>query len=95
MVYLVERLLRRHIDQQPKKDRVLPLIMPLVFYSGTRSATSFKPDIMDCFAQPELARHYFMQPFNLVSMTDTPDDEIMQGKFTSAIERKRQLIDGL
>ena len=80
------QIMRRHIDQQPKKGRALPLIMPLVFYTGTRSADGFKRDIMDCFFQPELARHYFMQPFNLVSMTDTPDDEIMKGKLTSAIE---------
>lgn len=80
------QIMRRHIDQQPKKGRALPLIMPLVFYTGTRSADGFKRDIMDCFSQPELARHYFMQPFNLVSMTDTPDDEIMQGKLTAAIE---------
>ena len=87
MEYMTQ-IMRRHIDQQKhsKQPQQLPLIMPLVFYSGTQSASGFKRDIMDCFAQPELARHYFMQPFTLVSMTDTSDDEILQGKLTAAIE---------
>ena len=85
--YMVQ-IMRRHIDKQShqKQPETLPLILPLVFYSGTKPADGFKRDIMDRFAQPELARHYFMQPFTLISMRDTPDDEIMKGKLTAAVE---------
>lgn len=58
------QIMRRHLDKQAhdKKPETLPLVMPVVFYSGTRSADGFKRDIIKFFAK-KCHCSYYSSPF--------------------------------
>lgn len=81
--YMVQ-IMQQHLDSHG--TRKLPLILPVVYYVGHQSANKFVTDIMDCFENPELARHYFLQPFTLVNLQKMSDDELMKDKALAGLE---------
>ena len=57
------------------KGKPLPVIVPILFYTGAKSPYPYSLNFFDCFADPPLARETFLE-INLVDIGSTPDDEI-------------------
>lgn len=81
--YMVN-IMQHHLNT--KKTKKLPLVLPVVYYVGNSPSGKFVPDIMDCFENPALARHYFLQPFTLVDLQKMSDDELMKDKALAGLE---------
>ena len=81
MVNIMEHHLKKH------KTKTLPLVFPMVYYTGARKATQFVPDMMDLFEQPELAKAHFLKPFTLIDLQRLSDDELLKDKALAGIYR--------
>ncbi|WP_312948632.1 Rpn family recombination-promoting nuclease/putative transposase [Superficieibacter sp.] len=75
--------MQRHLDKGYKK---LPLVIPMLFYHGSVSPYPHAMCWLDDFADPTLARQIYTQPFALVDITVTPDDNIMQHRRVALLE---------
>lgn len=77
------------MDQHLKttKGTQLPLIYPMVFYTG-KTSYSYSTDIFDLFepVSQELARDIFMQPFELIEINQIPDEEMKQRVWLGILE---------
>ena len=79
------RALERHRAQHPK-DKELPLIVPLIFYTG-REAYSYSTDFFNLFGDhQELARKLLLGTYHLVPLHDIPDEDIYQHKWVGLLE---------
>jgi len=77
-------LMSRHRKQYP--DRALPLVYPLLMYTGQQAWTAPK-DIYGLFGTEEtLARALFLKPYQLIDVCRTPDKILRQHKFSGLIE---------
>ncbi len=65
--------MQQHLDKGHKQ---LPVVMPLLFYHGTRKGYPYKNDWLACFADSGLAREIYNRPFPVIDVTTMPDDEI-------------------
>ena len=63
----------------------LPLVLPLQFYAGERTPYPYSNNWFDCFAQPELAKQIYSQPFPLIDITTMKDEDIKQHHRLSAL----------
>ena len=66
--------MQRHLDSGHKR---LPLVIPVLFYSGKRSPYPYTTRWLDEFDDPALAKTLYCGEFPLVDVTVIPDDEIM------------------
>src|SRR5471030_1196224 len=80
--YCLEAM-QQHLDQGHKQ---LPVVIPLLFYHGRTSPYPYTTYWLDCFADPELAKSVYTQPFPLIDITTTPDDEIMAHRRVAVLE---------
>lgn len=64
--------MQRHLEAGHKK---LPLVIPMLFYTGKRSPYPYSTRWLDEFANPELAGKLYSAAFPLVDVTIIPDDE--------------------
>ena len=53
----------------------LPVVIPLILYSGPHSPYPFSTDLFECFADPELARKTLLQP-KLIDLSIIPDADL-------------------
>ena len=74
--------MQRHLDAGHKK---LPLVIPVLFYTGKRSPYPYSTRWLDEFGDPELAGRLYSSPFPLVDVTVIPDDEIMNHRSMAAL----------
>lgn len=86
--YMAFRLMRyavaamqRHIDAGHKK---LPLVIPVLFYTGRRSPYPYSTDWLQEFDDPALAGRLYGGPFPLVDVTVIPDEEIINHRSMAA-----------
>lgn len=72
-------IMKEHIRAQENngEKQTLPLVLPLLYHTGKR-AYNKSPDIIDAFAQPDLAREHFLKPFKLIDLSQISDEEIHQ-----------------
>ena len=77
-------VMQRHIEHD--KRRPLPLVIPMLFYHGSRSPYPWSLCWLDEFADPTTARKLYNAAFPLVDITITPDDEIMQHRRIAILE---------
>lgn len=75
--------MQRHLDAGYK---TLPLVVPMLFYHGTRSPYPFSLCWLDEFVDPSAARHLYAAAFPLVDVTVIPDDDIMQHRRVALLE---------
>jgi len=81
--YIVE-IMREELEKNPRKN--LPLVIPLVFYSG-KSAYRHSTDIFTLFGELEpLARQFFLKPFHLIDVGRIPDEKLKQHEWASLME---------
>lgn len=74
--------MQRHLDAGHKK---LPLVIPVLFYTGKRSPYPYSIRWLDGFADPVLAGKLYSDGFPLVDVTVIPDDEIMTHRSMAAL----------
>jgi recombination-promoting nuclease RpnB len=74
--------MQRHLDSGHKK---LPLVIPVLFYTGKRSPYPFSTRWLDEFDDPQLAGTLYSSAFPLVDVTVIPDDDIMNHRSMAAL----------
>ncbi|MDI9223616.1 Rpn family recombination-promoting nuclease/putative transposase [Serratia sp. PF2-63] len=74
--------MQRHLDAGHKK---LPLVIPVLFYTGKRSPYPYSTDWLQAFDDPALAGRLYSAPFPLVDVTVIPDEEIMHHRSMAAL----------
>ncbi|ERC62144.1 hypothetical protein ECBD561099_5248 [Escherichia coli Bd5610_99] len=77
-------VMQRHIEHD--KRRPLPLVIPMLFYHGSRSPYPWSLCWLDEFADPTTARKLYNAAFPLVDITVVPDDEIVQHRRVALLE---------
>ena len=75
--------MQRHLEAGHKK---LPLVIPVLFYTGKRSPYPYSIRWLDEFDDPETARQLYGSAFPLVDITVVSDDEIMQHRRMALLE---------
>lgn len=71
-----------HLDAGYKK---LPLVIPVVFYTGNCSPYPYSVCWLDEFNDPKLAKKFYSGNFPLVDITVIPDKEIMKHRRMAAL----------
>ena len=71
-------IIQMHLDKYPKDIDRIPLVIPVVFYTGKTSPYPYKTDIADMFADKELYLKNPLGSFKLADMSVTEDSEILQ-----------------
>ncbi|MGX5057135.1 Rpn family recombination-promoting nuclease/putative transposase [Enterobacter asburiae] len=74
--------MQRHLDAGHKK---LPLVIPVLFYTGKRSPYPYSTRWLDGFDNPDLAGRLYSGDFPLVDVTVIPDEEIMTHRSMAAL----------
>lgn len=74
--------MQRHLEAGHKK---LPLVIPMLFYTGKRSPYPYSTRWLNEFANPELAGKLYSAAFPLVDVTVIPDDEIAGHRSMAAL----------
>lgn len=87
--YMAFRLMRyaiaamqRHLDAG---NKILPLVIPILFYQGKRSPYPYPVNWLELFSDSEIATELYSGDFPLVDITVIPDDEIMQHRSMAAL----------
>ncbi|WP_336754944.1 Rpn family recombination-promoting nuclease/putative transposase [Pantoea sp. USHLN298] len=74
--------MQRHLEVGHK---ALPLVIPVLFYTGKRSPYPYSTRWLDEFNDPALAENLYGSAFPLVDVTVIPDDEIMGHRSMAAL----------
>ncbi|MEN4646507.1 Rpn family recombination-promoting nuclease/putative transposase [Pantoea agglomerans] len=74
--------MQRHLEAGHKR---LPLVIPVLFYTGRRTPYPYSTRWLDEFDDPALADRLYSRSFPLVDVTVIPDDEIMQHRSMAAL----------
>lgn len=74
--------MQRHLEAGHKK---LPLVIPVLFYTGKRSPYPYSTRWLDEFDEPALAGKLYSNAFPLVDVTVIPDDEIADHRSMAAL----------
>ena len=65
---------KNYAENNPGKG--LPVIIPLLLYTGKKSPYPYSLAFADCFEDPAFAREVLNQPVRLIDLSVTSDDEI-------------------
>ncbi|KEY40316.1 ISNCY family transposase (plasmid) [Pantoea agglomerans] len=74
--------MQRHLEAGHKK---LPLVIPVLFYTGKRSPYPYSTRWLNEFEDPALAGKLYSSAFPLVDVTVIPDDEIAGHRSMAAL----------
>ncbi len=74
--------MQRHLEAGHKK---LPLIIPVLFYTGKRRPYPYSTRWLDEFTDPALANRLYSTAFPLVDVTIIPDEEIAEHRSMAAL----------
>lgn len=74
--------MQQHLAAGHKK---LPLVIPVLFYTGKRSPYPYSTSWFDEFDDPVVAEQLYGSAFPLVDVTVIPDDEIMKHRSMAAL----------
>ncbi|WP_192034008.1 Rpn family recombination-promoting nuclease/putative transposase [Pantoea agglomerans] len=74
--------MHRHLEAGHKQ---LPLVIPVLFYTGKRSPYPYSIRWLDEFEDPSLAENLYGSTFPLVDVTVIPDEEIMGHRSMAAL----------
>jgi len=74
--------MQRHLEAGHKK---LPLVIPVLFYTGRRSPYPYAMNWLQEFDDPALATKLYASNFPLVDVTVIPDEEIMNHRSMAAL----------
>lgn len=74
--------MQQHLDAGHER---LPLVIPVLFYTGRRSPYPYSTNWLQEFDDPALAGSLYADAFPLVDVTVIPDDEIMGHRSMAAL----------
>ena len=74
--------MQRHLEAGHKK---LPLVIPVLFYTGKRSPYPYSTRWLDEFDDPAVAEQLYGGAFPLTDITVIPDDDIMNHRSMAAL----------
>lgn len=74
--------MQRHLEAGHKK---LPLVIPVLFYTGKRSPYPYSTRWLDEFDDPAVAEKVYGGSFPLTDITVIPDDDIMNHRSMAAL----------
>ncbi|MRT07486.1 Rpn family recombination-promoting nuclease/putative transposase [Pantoea agglomerans] len=74
--------MHRHLEAGHEQ---LPLVIPVLFYTGKRSPYPYSTRWLDEFEDPSLAENLYGSTFPLVDVTVIPDEEIMGHRSMAAL----------
>ncbi|MGX9299915.1 Rpn family recombination-promoting nuclease/putative transposase [Pantoea ananatis] len=74
--------MQRHLEAGHKK---LPLVIPVLFYTGKRRPYPYSTRWLDDFTDPALANRLYITAFPLVDVTIIPDEEIAEHRSMAAL----------
>lgn len=74
--------MQRHLDAGHK---TLPLVIPVLFYTGQRSPYPYSTNWLQGFDDPVLAGKLYSTDFPLVDVTVIPDDDILTHRSMAAL----------
>lgn len=75
--------MQRHLEQGNKQ---LPVVIPLLFYHGSKSPYPYTIHWLDCFSDRKLAESVYAQAFPLVDLTVIEDEEILSHRKVALME---------
>ncbi|HGJ5865495.1 Rpn family recombination-promoting nuclease/putative transposase [Arsenophonus nasoniae] len=75
--------MQKHLEAGHK---ALPLVFPILFYTGEKSPYPYSTDWLDCFSGRDIAEKIYTKPFKLVDVTTLDDGEIMQHRRMALLE---------
>ncbi|HGJ5855332.1 Rpn family recombination-promoting nuclease/putative transposase, partial [Arsenophonus nasoniae] len=75
--------MNKHLEAGHKE---LPLVFPILFYTGEKSPHPYSTHWLDCFEDKELAERIYTNPFKLADVTTLDDSEIMQHRRMALLE---------
>ncbi|UNH26600.1 Rpn family recombination-promoting nuclease/putative transposase [Moellerella wisconsensis] len=75
--------MNQHLQQGHK---ILPLVVPVLFYHGGRSPYPFSQLWTDCFPLPDIANHLYTRPFPLVDVTVIDDNQLVNHRKVAVME---------
>ena len=77
------QIMRHHVEDLDQ--HVLPVVVPLVFYNGSKKY-SHSTDIFDLFGESELlARQLLFKPFHLIDLSQIPDDTLKENAWAGVL----------
>jgi predicted transposase/invertase (TIGR01784 family) len=80
VISIMDRHLKKH---SPKKK--LPLVVPLILYTGDRPYT-YSTDLFDLFGEErELAKSLFLSPYQLIDLNKTPNETLRENYYLFAM----------
>ena len=82
MIRYAVAAMQSHLDAGHQK---LPLVIPVLFYTGKRAPYPYSTNWLEEFANPELAKNLYTSDFPLVDITVIPDEEIMEHRSMAAL----------
>ena len=82
MIRYAVAAMQSHLDAGHKK---LPLVIPVLFYTGKRTPYPYSTNWLEEFADPELAKNLYSNDFPLVDITVIPDEDIMEHRSMAAL----------
>jgi len=74
--------MQNHLDAGHDK---LPLVIPVLFYTGKRTPYPYSTNWLQEFSCPEEAKNLYSNDFPLVDITVIPDEEIMEHRSMAAL----------
>jgi len=78
------RIIEQHLKQA--KNAELPIVVPLVFYNG-QNYYPYSTDVFDLFGENQsLAREYMFKSFQLIDISQIPDEEIRKHEWSGLME---------
>src|SRR5690606_30291324 len=69
-------IIDRHQIENPN-DKQLPLIYPLIFYSGKRKYNASR-NLWDLFTNPTLAKDFWVSDHQLINLHEIPDNQLKE-----------------
>jgi len=85
-------ILNRYLKNHPDEETKLPVIIPLLLYTGKQSPYPYSLELIECFENQALAKSTLYQPPKLIDLSQIPDDEIKQHGRVAVLEMVQKHI---
>ena len=85
-------ILKRYLKNQVEQKPPLPVIIPLLLYTGKQSPYPYSLELTDCFADKALAQKMLYEPVHLIDLSQLSDDEIKQHGQVALLEMVQKHI---
>jgi len=85
MLGYVVQIIQQHIKQQKAVVDKLPLVFPVIFYTG-KDKYHHPVNTLDLFHYPALAKHMLIGQYKLIDLKNLDDDVLLTHQWTGLLE---------